>query len=261
MKREEVVALCRRARDVGKVRHEDYCDYIVPMEKRRRSGDEWVTVESAYMSVDGKLAMANEDHRLQGKRLDFMDPVVLVDNEEQLTLQIIVVSEVYGRRHGIATSRRNGSSPVERQFPWEVAETSAIGRALSTMGYGLLPGAGLTSAEDAARAMEREPEEAALPSASLPAKRTQSRLTPTQKTKLVELYSSINGLDGAAAQKGIESTFAQRFGHVAAEGTYDEGVQLIGQLMKEQRAKLAPDAKPEAPKPPAAEKPVERQAR
>lgn len=37
-------------------------------------------------------------------------------------------------------------------FPWEVGETAAIGRALAAMGYGLLPGAGLASAEDMLRA-------------------------------------------------------------------------------------------------------------
>jgi hypothetical protein len=251
MKREDIIALCRKARDVGKVRHEDYCDFVLALEKRRRSGDEWTSSESAYMSVDGKLAMANEDHRLQGKRLDFETPVVLVNNEDQLTLMVVIVSEMYGRRHGIATSRKNGYSPVERQFPWEVAETSAIGRALASMGYGLLPGAGLASAEDMVRAMEREPEEAAARPRPAPraAVRRPTPVTPSQTNKLRELYSSVYDVSGDAAQKGIESTFLQRFGHPLHEGTYEEGVQLTGQLMKEERKKAAPDTAPEPPKP------------
>jgi hypothetical protein len=152
MTRDEVIALCRQARDVGAVKHEDYADCVVVLESRRRIGDEWHTIEHAYMTVDGKLAMANEDHRKQGKRLDFAEPTVLIDDPEQLTLQVTVTSEMYGTRHGIATSRKVGGTNAERDFPWEVAETSAIGRALAAMGYGLLPGAGLASAEDVLRA-------------------------------------------------------------------------------------------------------------
>jgi hypothetical protein len=151
MTREEILALCNKARDVGSVRHADFAEYVVVLEARRKVGDEWQTVEHAYMAVDGKLAMANADHRKQAKRLDFHEPKVLLDNPEQLTLQVTVTSEIYGTRHGIATSRKKGGAHAEREFPWEVAETSAIGRALAAMGYGLLPGAGLASAEDMLR--------------------------------------------------------------------------------------------------------------
>lgn len=153
MTREEILALCRKARDVGTIKHEEFIDYIVVLESRRKVDDEWQSVEHAYMAVDGKLAMANEDHRKQSKRLDFGEPKILLDNAEQLTLQVTVTSEIYGARHGIATrSRKKGGTHAEREFPWEVAGTSAIGRALAAMGYGLLPGTGLASAEDMLRA-------------------------------------------------------------------------------------------------------------
>lgn len=152
MTREEILALCNKARDVGVVKHADFIEYIVIVESRRRINEEWQRVENAYLAVDGKLAMANEDHRQQSKRLDFGEPRVLIDTPDQLTLQVTVTSEVYGQRHGIATSRKKNGTPSERDFPWEVAETSAIGRALAAMGYGLLPGSGLSSAEDVLRA-------------------------------------------------------------------------------------------------------------
>jgi hypothetical protein len=155
MTRDEIVALCERARDVGSVKLADFAEYIVVLESSQWSEYDGQPVERAYMRVDGKLAMANEDHRRQKKRLDFLEPKVLVDNPELLTLQVTVKSQVYGVRHGIATSRRKTGSTSERDFPWEVAETSAIGRALAAMGYGLLPGAGLTSAEDVLRASSR----------------------------------------------------------------------------------------------------------
>ncbi|HYN88145.1 MAG TPA: hypothetical protein VER55_06425 [Ardenticatenaceae bacterium] len=155
MNREELLALCEKAPAIGSVKHGEFADYIVVLEqtKRGRNG-QWEKSEAAYMSVDGRVAMANEDHRRQGKALHFEDPVVLVDDEEQLTLLVAATSEIYGRRHGIATSRKLTGTSAERSFPWEVAETSAIGRALGAMGYGVLPGSGLASAEDIQRAQE-----------------------------------------------------------------------------------------------------------
>jgi len=152
MTRDEILALCNKARDVGSVKHADFVDYVVVLEGRRKINGGWQTTEHAYMAVDGKLAMANLDHRQQNKRLDFGDPKVLVDGPEQLTLQVTVTSEVYGVRHGIATSRKKTGTNAEKDWPWEVAETSATGRALAAMGYGLVPGAGLASAEDMLRA-------------------------------------------------------------------------------------------------------------
>ena len=154
MTREEILALCNKARDVGSVKHADFIDYVVVLEGRRKVNGEWQTTEHAYMTIDGKLAMANQDHRQQNKRLDFGEPKVLVDSPEQLTLQVTVTSEIYGVRHGIATSRKKTGTNAEKDWPWEVAETSATGRALAAMGYGLLPGAGLASAEDMLRAVE-----------------------------------------------------------------------------------------------------------
>ncbi len=158
MNREDILTLCSKAHDVGTVKHGDFADYVIALESRRKVGDEWRTEERAYIAVDGRLAMANTDHRNQGKRLDFGEPRVLVDSDEQLTLLVIVTSEIYGTRHGIATSRKRAGTQAERTFSWEVAETSAIGRALSAMGYGLLPGAGLASAEDMLRTNESHSE-------------------------------------------------------------------------------------------------------
>jgi hypothetical protein len=152
MTRDEILALCNKARDVGSVKHADFIDYVVVLEGRRKVNNEWQKTEHAYVTIDGKLAMANEDHRKQGKRLDFGEPKVLVESPEQLTLQVMVTSEIYGVRHGIATSRKKTGTNAEKDWPWEVAETSAVGRALAAMGYGLLPGSGLASAEDMLRA-------------------------------------------------------------------------------------------------------------
>lgn len=133
---DEILNICNKAHDVGSFKHADLADYVVALESRRKVGEQWQTVECAYMSVDGTrwVAMANEDHRKQGKRLDFAEPKVMADNAEQLTLQVGVTSEIYGIRHGIATSRKKSGTRAERESPWEVAEMSAIGRALARWG-------------------------------------------------------------------------------------------------------------------------------
>jgi hypothetical protein len=235
MTREEVLALCRKARDVGSVKHEDFVDYVVVLESRRKVDEEWQTVGHAYMAVDGKLAMANEDHRKQGKRLDFAEPKVLLDNLEQLTLQVAVTSEIYGTRHGIATSRKKGGTNAEREFPWEVAETSAIGRALAAMGYGLLPGAGLASAEDILRAstgVEKEKREAV---------RRVALMTANQRNKLIEMYRERHGGTETEAQQGLDALFQTVFKHPMNQATMEEASTIIGQLIaqKGERAKKA----------------------
>ncbi len=151
MKPEDLIAICRKAKDIGAVKHEDYADYIVVMSRNKKDGDRWVPVENAYMAVDGRLAMANADHRAQAKKLDIVTEVI-VDDADRLTVRATVVSELYGTRVGMATSRKKNGAAVEREFPLEIAETSAIRRALGEMGYGLLPGTGLSSAEDMLRA-------------------------------------------------------------------------------------------------------------
>ncbi len=255
MTREELLELARRTPDVGMAKHADYVDYLVPVETTRPMRGELTTVEGAYMTVVGKLAMANADHRAQGKKLNFEDPVVLVDNEEQLTLMVVMDSEMYGRRHGIATSRRIDGSAVEREYPWEVAETSAMGRALTAMGYGALAGAGLASAEDMQRAKESEETPTAAPTpvstpptlkvadngaryktaATTPASRRVSKVSRYQHDKLIELYRDLYGADDETAEAGVDAMFQQQFGHGVDEATYNEGAHITARLLALQR--------------------------
>lgn len=168
MTRDELLAVVRKAPPVGSVTLEEFADHIVVLSQRKKIDDEWVAVETLYMAVDGKVAMANADHHRQGKRLDFLPPQVLAQSADALTLLVGVQSELYGIRYGIATSRITSGKGPEREFPWEVAETSAIGRALTSMGYGLIPGAGLASAEDMLR-VENVERQLAAPRGTAPA--------------------------------------------------------------------------------------------
>jgi hypothetical protein len=260
MTREQILQILRATPNVGQVSHEEFADYVVALTQRRRGEDGWQSTEHPYMTVDGKLAMANQDHARQGRRLDFGPPQVLVDNEEQLTLLVTVTSEIYGTRHGIATSRRIGGSEIEQLFPWEVAETSAIGRALTMMGYGLFPGSGLASADDMLRASsissrvsevtekrgsisERrggQPTAATRPSLNEP-RATYSRshppLSPVQRNKLVELWRALHGGSELDAAEGLDKLFTDAYKHGMSEATYEEGARLTGQLLGEIRSR------------------------
>lgn len=220
MTREELVALCRMVPDVGETKHEEFVDYITVIERRRKDSQAWKTERAPYMSVDGRLAMANADHRRQGKKLAFEDPVVLTDTPEELTLMVVIESEIYGRRHGIATSRRRDGSPIEMQHPWEIAETSAIGRALATMGYGLLPGSGLASAEDMLRASER----------SAPPKR--NGLNQRQTAYLVQAYANLHDVTASDAEKALDELCQKEFGHDLSQCDTQEARELARKFRK-----------------------------
>lgn len=252
MTRDDIVKLCQQAPKVGAVSHDEFADYITVLDNNRRVNGQWEKQESAYMSVDGKVSMANEDHRRQEKQLHFEDPVVLVDDEQQLTLMISITSEIYGRRHGIATSRRIGGSPYEMAHPWEVAETSAIGRALSLMGYGVLPGSGLASADDVRRSREAEATHAnssprrATPTLPAPRhdlpRRGQRPVSDFQRQKIYELFSDLYPtLDTEA---GVDTLFKREAGYDLSHATYEEGRQITAYLLREKRANEPSDSPP-----------------
>ncbi len=248
MTRDGIVQLLEKAGPLGTVHHRDFIDFVVLLDKQQKVNGQWVTVQQPYMTVDGRIAMACRDHASQGKRLDFHDPEVIENSELRLTLRVTVESEIYGRRHGIASSRLDGaSSPFERGHPWEVAETSAIGRALGAMGYGLLPGAGLVSAEEAmlvARDEGRPLKDSKEPRPRLPEtpppsgdgrrrRKTKKKTSRYQREQIVAMYATVHGIEREEATKQVEALFAQRFGHPMERASYDEGCEVIAELLPE----------------------------
>lgn len=253
MTREQILQIVRATPNFGKVAHEEFADYVLALAQRKKTDEGWQTTEHPYMTVDGKLAMANQDHARLAKRLDFSAPQILVDNDEQLTLLVSVTSEMYGTRHGIATSRRIGGSEIERLFPWEVAETSAMGRALSAMGYGLFPGSGLASADDMLRAASgsemrgtSEARRTSVPVNTTRASVNETRgtyarshppLSPVQRNKLTELWRILHSGSDEDVNEGLDKLFVETFKHGIGEATYEEGARLTGQLLAELRNK------------------------
>jgi len=248
MTRDDILQLLEKAGPVGTVHHRDFIDFVVLLDKQQKVDGQWIAVQQPYMTVDGRIAMACRDHTNQGKRLDFHDPEVIETSELRLTLRVTVESKIYGRRHGIASSRLDGAgSPFERGHPWEVAETSALGRALGAMGYGLLPGAGLVSAEQLMLAAEEEPSpvrDSKEPTARAPEtpppsgdgrrpRITKKKTSRYQREQIVTMYAAVHGVEHDEARKQVEALFAQRFGHPMERASYDEGCKVIAELLPE----------------------------
>lgn len=85
-----------------------------------------------YLTVAGRLAIAHE-----GSKTLSITTEVLPDTNGNVVIKATVVTDK-GTFTGI--SGANTSKAIEKQSPYEVAETSAVGRALGFAGYGVTDG-------------------------------------------------------------------------------------------------------------------------
>ena len=144
------------------------------------SGDRgtYVPVRLPYLAVDGRVRMAIDEHTKAGKKLSIefktqwtleaeallaMDAtaqglvealVGAIPKEFHTILTCIAESEIYGRFEGSAKIGWGGAA-VDRTNPYENSQTSALGRALGNMGYGLL-GTGIASYEEVKAAIAEQ---------------------------------------------------------------------------------------------------------
>src|SRR5436309_3515515 len=138
-----------------------YRSFLVPIgqwKKVGESGDRDIKayVELPYMSVDGRVLMAIDEHMAQGKKIviqaaEFKDDPV----SGQKLCQVTVKADLRGEATGTARLFIGGGG-ANRENPVENAETSAIGRALGFLGYGCF-GTGIASAEEMIAAPGRDP--------------------------------------------------------------------------------------------------------
>lgn len=113
----------------------------------------YVSIEKPYMTVDGRFQMARDQHAQLGKRLDILPPIFQTI-AERLFLSVTIESEVFGTSTGIVEVGFGGG--VDAFNPFANAQTSAIGRALGFMGYGLV-GTGMISSAEEGNAIPETP--------------------------------------------------------------------------------------------------------
>ncbi len=83
-----------------------------------------------YMTVSRRVELAHED-----KALESVETKVLSHNPVVIKARVTIKGKTYT---GISSVNLESSRNIERENPYEVAETSAVGRALGFAGYGLI---------------------------------------------------------------------------------------------------------------------------
>jgi hypothetical protein len=112
----------------------------------------YVSIQLPYMTVDGRVTMAREEHKKSEKKLCIHPPVI---SENGKSIVVTIESELLGTASGSSVINVGGNG-VDRTNPLENAESSAIGRALGFLGYGMI-GTGIASADEVQMAQNRYP--------------------------------------------------------------------------------------------------------
>ena len=135
-----------------------YQSFITLIEQRRKVGGTrqapiFATIRQPYLSVDGRVKWARDEHRRADKRFDVQTAFVVEPISGQLLACATVTSEIYGT--AVAHARVFlGGDGVNESNPLETGETSALGRALGMWGFGCY-GTGIASAEEVLRVADR----------------------------------------------------------------------------------------------------------
>ena len=122
---------------------------FIPQHRRvagTKSNPVFAAIRLPYMSVDGRVKMAHDEHREQSASLVIQTEFESEPVSGQLLCRATVTSGILGTSIAHARVFLNGGG-VDATNPLENAETSAVGRALGFLGYGLY-GTGIASAEE-----------------------------------------------------------------------------------------------------------------
>lgn len=136
-----------------------------------------------YIQVSGRILIAHEanpDHL-------FIETDVTYEDEEKIRVKASVRTEK-GTYTGHAESYKRTGGPQEKKTPLEVAETSAIGRALGFAGYAIE--GGIASADEVSNSVSREDSQS---KSFVPAPQ-KPRNPPPPTPTLADLRASIDAL-------------------------------------------------------------------
>lgn len=127
----------------------DYPEFVTVLERTNRKTGE--VTKNPYMTVEGRLAGFVDYHHKKGLSYQITSEFV---GENPTLCNITVFSEEKGMVNAHAAAY--GQSVVDKSNPFENAETSALGRALAMMGFGLIGSGGLASADEVKEAISRQ---------------------------------------------------------------------------------------------------------
>jgi hypothetical protein len=143
-----------------------YQPYLMRLPQRKKlDRDLFVRIQVPYMGVDGRVKMARDEHLEKGGLLNIQTRFV----PEPISGQLLCVATVHSTLYGEVTAHARVflggeggtvTNPVDMTNPLENAESSAVGRALGFLGYGLY-GTGIASAEEVLTAQQAQPAPAA----------------------------------------------------------------------------------------------------
>ena len=177
-----------------------YRGFVVMLSRNKKVGGSrenpvYARVVEPYMSVDGRVKMATDEHRAASAKLEIVTEFITEPTSGHLLCLATVTSALYGSATGHARAFP-GNSGVDSTNPLENAETSAVGRALGFMGYGIL-GSGIASAEEVTSAIDQQP-------APRHAPPTPIRGTGGERGTAAERAKLLNACLNAAKASGIE---------------------------------------------------------
>ena len=118
-----------------------------------RQAPVFATIRQPYLSVDGRVKWARDEHLRAGKRFDVQTEFVVEPTSGQLLARATLTSEIYGTVVAHARVFLGGDG-VNESNPLETGETSAVGRALGMWGFGCY-GTGIASADEVLRVADR----------------------------------------------------------------------------------------------------------
>jgi hypothetical protein len=150
-----------------------------------KSSSLYAPIREPYLTVDGRVKMVSDEHRDKGATLVIQTTFAVEPHSGQLLCQATVTSALLGSACAHARVFLGGSG-VDESNPLENAETSAVGRALGFLGYGVY-GTGIASADEVLQAQAlRQPAGADAPATTSRPPQVQEKPPTARQRQLLE---------------------------------------------------------------------------
>jgi hypothetical protein len=140
---------CRAAVEATPAAYRGFLMFLPHQKKvgESRGQSLYAEIRAPYFTVDGRVQMALDEHRAQGGTFELQTAFEVEPHSGQLVCRATVRSTLLGQFTATARVFLGARAGVNATNPLENGETSAVGRVLGFMGYGLV-GSGIASAEE-----------------------------------------------------------------------------------------------------------------